>query len=220
MMETLFYFIMDQCISRTIWILEDVFSQFHDGPIHGHPGISETTTQIQREYYWPGMRSFIHYYINGCGICQQFKYIRRRNIPTIISIPSSSSQPFAQVSMDFLTNLPTTPDGFDSIMVMVDHGLSKGLILKECNKTINAFQTATIIFQEIIRRFGLPDKLISDRGPQFASAVFQEVIKLKNMQCQQPTTHKQTEQLNDICKKLKLIFQFTVFRTRLHGKNP
>ena len=64
--------------------------------------------------------------------------------------------------MDFLTDLPTTPDGFDSIMVMVDHGLTKGIILKECKKTINAFQTAMIILQEIVRRFGLPDKLISD----------------------------------------------------------
>src|SRR6266540_5986189 len=36
-----------------------IVSQFHDGPISGHPGILETTTQVQREYYWPGMRSFI-----------------------------------------------------------------------------------------------------------------------------------------------------------------
>ena len=52
-----------------------IVSQFHNGPLAGHPGISETTTQVQREYYWPGMRSFIRHYINGCGICQQFKYI-------------------------------------------------------------------------------------------------------------------------------------------------
>src|SRR6266542_1409020 len=67
-----------------------IVSQFHDGPISGHPGISETTTQVQREYYWPGMRSFIRHYINGCGICQQFKYIRRRNTPSLIPIPSTS----------------------------------------------------------------------------------------------------------------------------------
>ncbi len=36
-----------------------IVSQFHDGPISGHPGISETTTLVQREYYWPGMQSFI-----------------------------------------------------------------------------------------------------------------------------------------------------------------
>src|SRR6266542_914959 len=81
------------------------------------------------------------------------KYIRRRNTPSLIPIPSTSSRPFEQVSMDFLTDLPTTPDGFDSIMVMVDHGLTKGIILQPCNKTINALQTAEVIIQTIYRRF-------------------------------------------------------------------
>src|SRR6266498_229271 len=43
-----------------------IVSQFHNSPISGHPGISETTTQIQREYYWPGMQSFMQHYINKC----------------------------------------------------------------------------------------------------------------------------------------------------------
>ena len=33
-----------------------------------------------------------------------------------------------------MTDLPTSDDGFDSIMVTVDHGLSKGIILTPCNK--------------------------------------------------------------------------------------
>ena len=96
--------------------------------------------------------------------------------------------------MDFLTDLPPSPDGYDSVMVMVDHGLTKGIILKECKKTINAFQTAEIILQEIVRRFGLPDKLISDRGPQFSSAVFQELTKLLGIKHAMSTAyHPQTD---------------------------
>jgi len=66
-------------------------------------------------------------------------------------------------------------------MVIVDHGLMKGVILQPCKKTINALQTAEVIIQTIYRRFGLPDKLIYDQGPQFASAVFQEISKLLGM---------------------------------------
>ncbi len=96
--------------------------------------------------------------------------------------------------MDFLTDLPTTPDGFDSIMVMVDHSLMKGVILQPCNKTINALQTAEVIIQTIYRRFGLLDKLISDRGPQFASAVFQEISKLLGIKHAMSTAyHPQTD---------------------------
>ena len=41
---------------------------------------------------------------------------------------------FSQVGIDFMTDLPPS-EGFDSIMVTVDHGLSKGVILTPCSKT-------------------------------------------------------------------------------------
>ena len=43
--------------------------------------------------------------------------------------------------MDLIMDLPTA-DGFDSIFVMVDQGLSKGVILLPCNKTITSEDTA------------------------------------------------------------------------------
>ena len=61
-------------------------------------------------------------------------------------------------------------DGFDSIFVVVDQGLSKGVILIPCNKTVTALQTASLLIREVFKRFGLPDKVISDRGPQFGAA--------------------------------------------------
>ena len=75
--------------------------------------------------------------------------------------------------MDFITDLPIT-NGYDSILVVVDQGLSKGVILLPCNKTITAEGTAKLLLENLYKRFGLPDKLISDRGPQFASKAFIE----------------------------------------------
>ena len=70
--------------------------------------------------------------------------------------------------MDFITDLPVS-EGFDSIMVIVDHGSMKGVILEPCHKTINAMGTAEILLNSLYKRYGLLDKAISDRGPQFAS---------------------------------------------------
>ena len=42
--------------------------------------------------------------------------------------------------MDFISDLPPV-DGCDSILVMVDQGLTKGVILTPCNKTITAEET-------------------------------------------------------------------------------
>ena len=65
--------------------------------------------------------------------------------------------------MDFITDLPPT-NGFDSILVIVDQGLTKGIILLPCTKTITAEETAELLLNNLYKRFGLPDKIISDRG--------------------------------------------------------
>src|ERR1700678_4103413 len=79
--------------------------------------------------------------------------------------------------MDFITDLPNS-NGYDSILVMVDQGLLKGVILCPCTKTITSEDTAQLLLDNLYKRFGLPDKIISDRGPQFAAKVFRELLKL------------------------------------------
>ena len=68
-------------------------------------------------------------------------------IPPLNPIISKETLPFKQISYDLITNLPTS----NSLLVMVDHGLSKGVILCPTKKTITAEGVATIIFQKIGR---------------------------------------------------------------------
>ena len=94
--------------------------------------------------------------------------------------PSSSTRPFALCLMDLITDLPLF-QGFDSILVMVDHSLTKGVILLPCNKMITAEQVAELLLEHLYKQFGLPDEFISDRGPQFAAHAFRELLKLLNV---------------------------------------
>ena len=95
--------------------------------------------------------------------------------------------------MDLITDLPLS-DGFDSILVVVDHGLTKGVILLPCNKTITAEQVANLLLENLYKRFGLPDEIISDRGPQFAAHAFCELLKLLNVTSKLSTAyHPQTD---------------------------
>jgi len=79
--------------------------------------------------------------------------------------------------MDLITDLPNS-EGYDSVMIVVDHGLTKGVILFPTNKTQTAAKTANMLLDRLYLRFGLPDKFISDRGPQFAAKAFRELLKL------------------------------------------
>src|SRR6266550_7672373 len=95
--------------------------------------------------------------------------------------------------MDFITDLPPSDD-FDSIFIMVNQGLTKGVILMSCNKTITADKTTNLYIQNVFKNFGLPDVMISDQGPQFASHVFNGIMDSLKVKHRMSTTfHPQTD---------------------------
>ena len=61
---------------------------------------------------------------------------------------------------------------------MVDHGLTKGVIFITYNKSIDATGIAAFFFKHVFAHFDFHDKVISDHGPQFASAVTKELTCL------------------------------------------
>ena len=99
-----------------------------------------------------------------------------------------------QISYDLITNLPIS-NGFDSLLIMVDHGLSKGVILCPTKKTITAEGVAIIIFRKLYTRFSLFNKIISEWGPQFAAHFQKELGRILGYELAlyPPTTLKLTE---------------------------
>ena len=79
--------------------------------------------------------------------------------------------------MDFITDLPLF-NGFDSILVVTDHDCSKGAVLIEYHKTIDAIGTTELLHWYIYKRYGLLSKIISDRGPQFAFQVMRDLGRI------------------------------------------
>ena len=157
---------------------QDIVRSFHDHITTGHPDEIGTCNVIRQNYWWPGLRTFVKNYVQSCGICQQFKTDRTPSQPAYIPTEGAkSTRLFANCSMDLITNLPSS-EGYDSILVVVDQGLLKGVILSPCNKTITSEGMAKLLMEGLYKRFGLPDKMISDRGPQFASEAFTELLKL------------------------------------------
>ena len=134
----------------------------HDHEMTGHPGEAETLVSVERLYWWPGLWTFVRNYVKECDVCQQYKINRLPSHPSYMLIPqASTTQPFAHCSMDLITDLPLS-DGFDSILVMVDHGLTKGVILLPCNKTITAEQVENLLLENLYKQFSLPDEIILD----------------------------------------------------------
>ena len=98
--------------------------------------------------------------------------------PALMPVPAPAAErPFAQISIDFVTDL-LPGGGYDSILSVVDHSLTKGVILILCVKTFLALDMAQALLDHVYKRFGLLDKIISDREPQFALRIFRKLLEL------------------------------------------
>ena len=81
-----------------------------------------------------------------------------------MSIPAPN-RAFGDWSVDFITDLPR--DGrFDSIMVCIDR-LTRMAHMIPTTKSVTAAGAAQLFHDNIVRLHGLPDRILSDRGPQF-----------------------------------------------------
>ena len=60
-------------------------------------------------------------------------------------------------------------------------GLSKAVILCPCAKTLPWEGTAILLWDNLFKIFGLPDKIMSDRDLRFAAHAFQELLKVLNI---------------------------------------
>jgi Integrase zinc binding domain len=162
---------------------------YHDQKTAGHPGELETYNGIRQNYWWPGLWTFVKNYVQGCGICQQFKINQSPSNLAYIAIEgANNTRLFAKCSMDLIMDLPPV-EGYDSILVVVDWGLLKVVILCPCAKMITWKGTATLLHDNLFKRFGLPDEMISDRDPRFAAHTFQRLLKLLNIKSNLTTAY-------------------------------
>ena len=146
-------------------------------------------------------------YIKGCSICQQFKINQNPSAPSFNPIPRpTTTWPFANLSMDLITNLPpiTLNNGtiVDAILSVVDHGLTKGVILTPCSKTLTEEGTGEILLHHIYKRFRLPNNIISDRDPQFTTKSFHELLKLLGIKLKLMTAYwPQSDRTTECCNQ-------------------
>ena len=171
------YIIRDACMYVPPPARSSLLHSIHSSPLSGHLRRFRTKAVVERDFWWLGLSVFINNFVAGCAVCQQNKAHMHPVIPPLSPIHSSSSLPFKQLSVDLITDLLLS-HGHDSLMVVVNHGLTKRVILAPCSKTVDANGIAQLFFDHVFKRFGLHNTLISDRGPQFASAFTRELARI------------------------------------------
>jgi len=140
--------------------------EVHGGSLAAHFGESKTLIMLREHYYWPGMKKDVQYVLRRCATCQKAKsHLLRQGLYTPLPV---HTQPWADVSMDFILGPPRTQRKKDSIFVVVDQ-FSKMAHFIRCSKTNDATHIAELYFEEVMRLHGIPRSIVSNRDPKFLS---------------------------------------------------
>jgi transposase InsO family protein len=144
------------------------------------------------------MRRHVRQYIRNCHTCQRSRTPRHRPSGVLRPLPIPS-RPWSSISMDFVTGLPWS-NGNDAIWVVVDR-LTKMRHFVPCRTTTSSSDLADLFLQNVWKLHGLPQDIISDRGPQFASDFWRQLcsrlgISPRLSTAFHPETDGQTERAN------------------------
>ena len=180
-------------------IRDFILNECHDSRYAGHLGMKKTEELVQRDFYWPTLHQDVTSYVHTCEECQRNKASNLRSAGLLqpLEVPS---QRWERISMDFVTHLPKTRSGFDSLLVMVDY-LTKMMVLRPTHSTATAVDTARIVMDAVVRVHGVPRVIVSDRDTRFTSNFWKEICKsmgtsLAMSSGYHPQTDGQTERAN------------------------
>ena len=178
---------------------QHILEEHHDSIISGHVGMEKTEESIRRNFYWPGMQDTIREFVRTCDACQRNKPRNKRSAGLLQPLPLPEKR-WEQVTMDLITSLPKTKDGFDAIFVVVDR-LSKMIHCIPTQTTVDAPGLAKLFFDNVFKHHGLPSVIVSDRDPRFTGLFWQSLFaslgtRLAMSTSRHPQTDGQTERAN------------------------
>ena len=160
----------------------------------GHQGRDRTLSLVRERFYWDTLYRDVSSYIEHCPRCIR----RKKRTHRAPMQPIFASQPMEIIHLDHLT-LEPCKGKFESVLVVTDHFTRYAQAYPVKNQT--AKTTAKVLWEEFLRHYGFPQKILTDQGPGFESALFQQLLDIANTEklrttSYHPQTNGQCERFN------------------------
>ncbi|GJU74446.1 putative reverse transcriptase domain-containing protein [Tanacetum coccineum] len=130
-----------------------IMHESHKSKYSIHPGSDKMYHDMKMLYWWPNMKADIATYVSKCLTCAKVKAEHQRPSGLLVQ-PDIPEWKWEKITMDFITKLPKTAAGFDSIWVIVDR-LTKSahfLPMKETDST-EKFSSLAGYYRRFIKDF-------------------------------------------------------------------
>ena len=170
----------------------------------GHQGQARTLALAQDRFWWPTLVEDCKAMIRGCQHCHAFKGA----IPKALLCPIRAYVPLDLVHVDFTSiemdmELNKSP-GVKNVLVITDHFMQYAMAFVMKDQTVKT--VARVLYEWFIAIFGMPAKLLSDRGANFTSRLVEELCSMFGIQkCRTTSYHAQ-------CNSQVEHFHQTLFR--------
>ncbi|GKB71567.1 putative reverse transcriptase domain-containing protein [Tanacetum coccineum] len=147
---------------------------------------------MKQLYWWPNMKADIATYVSKCLTCLRVKAEHQKPSGLLVQ-PAIPQWKWENITMDFVTKLPRTQSGNDTIWVIVDR-LTKSAHFLPMRETDPMDKLAKLYLKEVVTRHGIPVSIICDRDPRFTSNFWRSFQKAMGTRLDMSTAyHPETD---------------------------
>ncbi|GJR19788.1 putative reverse transcriptase domain-containing protein [Tanacetum coccineum] len=147
---------------------------------------------LKKLYWWPNMKAIIAEYVGKCLTCSRVKAECQKPSGLLIQ-PKIPMWKWERITMDFITKLPKTSNGHDTIWVIVDR-LTKSAHFILTQETDSMETLIRLYIKEVVSRHGVPISIISDRDSHFTSRFWKSLQNALGTQLDMSTAyHPETD---------------------------
>ncbi|GJV06355.1 putative reverse transcriptase domain-containing protein [Tanacetum coccineum] len=132
-----------------------------------HPGSEKMYQDMKKLYWWPNMKAIIATYVSKCLTCARVKAEHQRPSGLLVQ-PEIPKWKWDNIMMDFITKLPKSSQGFDTIWVIIDR-LTKSAHFLPIRENDPMDKLARLYLNRIVARYEIPALIIRDRDRRFTS---------------------------------------------------
>nr|GEZ06474.1 putative reverse transcriptase domain-containing protein [Tanacetum cinerariifolium] len=152
-----------------------------------HPGSDKMYQDMKKLYWWPNMKADIATYVSKCLICAKVKAEHQRPSGLLVQLKIPEWK-WDNIPIDFVTKLPKSSQGYDTIWVIVDR-LTKSAIFTPIREIDSMDKLARIYLKEVVTRHVIHVSIISDRDPRFTSNFWRSLQNALGTRLNMSTTY-------------------------------
>ncbi|GKD92031.1 putative reverse transcriptase domain-containing protein [Tanacetum coccineum] len=144
-----------------------IMHESHKSKYSIHPGSEKMYQDVKKLYWGPNMKADIATYVSKCLTCAKVKAEHQRPSRLLVQ-PVIPEWKWDTITMDFITKLLNSSQGFDNILVIVDR-LTKYAHFLPIKENDPLDKLARLYPNRIVVRHGIPMSIICDHDGRFTS---------------------------------------------------